>query len=231
MDSPTATWWLGLATVAIFFGNVVLRDRPRRLRLRGARHVGVGIVALIRYLPGAIASPFAGVLIDRFHAAVLLASAAAMRGLIGVTAALERRRGRLRLPRPLRDRLRRLRPGRVGDVADPGADAAAALGRQRQPRGDGELGQLPRRDRRRLPAHRDLARLRLRRRRRRLGDRLSCCCRGARDKRPAYSTSPSELAGAAREIASACAPSPPTRRCDWPGRRPRRCSSSRASPR
>jgi MFS family permease len=51
--------------------------------------VGVGIVALIRYLPGAVAAPIAGVLIDRqSRRDVLVASAAAMAlVLIGATVA------------------------------------------------------------------------------------------------------------------------------------------------
>jgi MFS family permease len=51
--------------------------------------VGVGIVALIRYLPGAVAAPFAGVLIDRqSRRNVLVASAAGMAVvLIGATVA------------------------------------------------------------------------------------------------------------------------------------------------
>ena len=108
---------------------------------------GVGVVALIRYLPGAIGAPFAGAMIDRDSRRNVMVAERRRDGggpgrRDGGGGARRPDRGRLHLPRPLRDRLGGLRAGRVLDVADAGADAAAALGRERQRLGDGELGQL-----------------------------------------------------------------------------------------
>ena len=45
--------------------------------------VGVGLVALIRYLPGALAAPIAGVMIDRHSRRTVLVGSAALMFLIG----------------------------------------------------------------------------------------------------------------------------------------------------
>ncbi len=173
--------------------------------------LGVGLVALIRLLPGAIASPFAGLLADRYprRDVLVLASSAMALVLAGaaVAAALGRLdRRRLRLPRPVRDRLRRLRPGRGGAVPGAGADAAGALGQQRQPRGDGKRRLHRRRDRQRPPAHRDLDRHRLRGRRRgaAAGPRWRCSV-VSRDRRPEYDEE-EDVAGVLREVARGPAP-------------------------
>jgi len=70
---------LGVARVATSFANWSFAIALGVYGFEAHGAVGVGLVALVRFLPGAIASPFAGLLIDRYsRRAVLLASSLAM---------------------------------------------------------------------------------------------------------------------------------------------------------
>ncbi len=158
---------LGVARVGTSFANWSFAIALGVYGFEAHGAVGVGLVALVRFLPGAIASPFAGLLIDRYpRRTVLLASSLAMGAVLAgatVAASLDAALGgRLRLPRPLRGRLLRLRAGRVGADPRPGANPAGALGEQRHPQRDGEQRLPARRDRHRHPARRHLAGVRVR---------------------------------------------------------------------
>jgi MFS family permease len=69
---------LGIATVCIAFATACFTIALGVYGFEAQGAVGVGIVALIRFLPGALAVPFVGLLIDRFpRRAILLGSSAA----------------------------------------------------------------------------------------------------------------------------------------------------------
>ena len=70
---------LGVARIATSFANWSFAIALGVYGFEAHGAVGVGLVALVRFLPGAIASPFAGLLIDRYpRRTVLLASSLAM---------------------------------------------------------------------------------------------------------------------------------------------------------
>jgi MFS family permease len=70
---------LGLARVATSFANWSFAIALGVYGFEAHGAVGVGLVALVRFLPGAVASPFAGLLIDRYpRRTALLASSLAM---------------------------------------------------------------------------------------------------------------------------------------------------------
>jgi MFS family permease len=70
---------LGVARVGTSFANWSFAIALGVYGFEAHGAVGVGLVALVRFLPGAVASPFAGLLIDRYpRRMVLLASSLAM---------------------------------------------------------------------------------------------------------------------------------------------------------
>ena len=198
--------------------------------------VGVGVVALIRYLPGAVVAPITGILIDRSSRRTFwVASAAAMAlVLCGATAAAA-----LGAPTwvvfifpglfaiasagyapaesamsPMMARTpQQLSAGNVNDsVMENSGSLIGAVG-------TGLLLTAT------SPAF------------------IFGVCAAAslvvfvlllgvpRDRRPAWLAQPNELAGRGPRSPPGCGRWPPIRGCGWPGRRPRCCSPSRASPR
>ena len=108
----------------------------------------VGVAALVRLLPGALVSPFAGLLGDRRSRRLLLVLSSALCGvaiaLAALAVALGADPGRLRMRRPLRDRLHRLHPGRGRALPARRAHPAGARRGQRRPQ-PGRQRRLPRR--------------------------------------------------------------------------------------
>ena len=80
---------LGIATVGDSFATWCFAIALGVYGFEAHGAVGVGLVALVRFLPGALASPFAGLLIDRYpRRSVLLGSSVAIAAvLIGVACA------------------------------------------------------------------------------------------------------------------------------------------------
>ena len=117
----------------------------------------VGLVGLVRFLPSAVASPFASVLGDRYRRERVIVVAELVRAvLLAATTAvvvLEGSAGcRLRPCRPGRHRVLGRSSGAGGPAPDRGEDAAGADGRQRHLEHDREPRDLRRpRDRRRAP--------------------------------------------------------------------------------
>ncbi len=79
---------LGIATAAAAFSTWCFTIALGVYGFEAHGAAGVGIVALVRFLPAAIVSPLVGLLIDRFpRRSVLLASAAASTAVLGAAAA------------------------------------------------------------------------------------------------------------------------------------------------
>src|SRR4051812_16153250 len=162
---------LGIARIGISYASWCLAIALGVYGFEVGGAVAVGVVALVRLLPGALASPFAGALGDRFpRRSVLIGSglavtlvlagacvAAAMGldgrrrgGALGPRGSLrrggegQRRLGRRDPGRLLPRRCERLRSRRVGAAAGAGAQPAGALGGKRDPQRDGQH-RLPRR--------------------------------------------------------------------------------------
>ena len=141
---------LGLARLGVSFATWCFTIALGVYGFEAHGAAGVGIVALVRFLPAALVSPLVGLLIDRSpRRTVMLGSAVATAVVL------------LGPPRPLPStpRPRSSSPSRRSSPSPPaatrpphaalsptaGGDAAAALGQQRHPQRDGE---------RRLPARR-----------------------------------------------------------------------------
>ena len=145
---------LGVAKVGISFASWCFAISLGVYGFETGGAVAVGVVAAVRLAPGALASPFAGLLGDRFpRRNVLIGSGLAITAVLAAAsaaAAARHDRGRLRPRRRVHHRGQRLRPGGGGPDAGAGTNAAGAFGRQRHPQRDGQH-RLParRRDQRR----------------------------------------------------------------------------------
>ncbi len=75
---------LGIATVCMAFASACFTIALGVYGFEASGAAGVGIVALIRFLPGALASPFVGLLIDRFpRRSIMLGSSAVSACVLG----------------------------------------------------------------------------------------------------------------------------------------------------
>src|SRR5262245_40259978 len=73
---------LGVARIGIAFANWSFAIALGVYGFEAHGVVGVGLVALIRLLPGAIASPFCGLLADRYSRRNLLVAASAVMAIV-----------------------------------------------------------------------------------------------------------------------------------------------------